>query len=174
MRRHGLACTTIPGFSLKGSGVTQAPHRYETMTRIATTALLLLLAMPPAFAVGLRDGRLAPCPDSPNCVNSDEQGEHAIAPLRLKSAPAHAWNALERVLADTPRVRVVTRTEQYLHAEFTSTVLRFVDDVEFSLRPELGVIGVRSASRVGYYDFGANRRRVERLREQLRGLDVVE
>jgi uncharacterized protein (DUF1499 family) len=126
------------------------------------------------FAAGLQDGKLVSCPDSPNCVNSDEPGKHAIAPFKLESAPAQAWQALERLLAETPRVKVVTRTEQYLHAEFTSTVLRFVDDVEFSLRPEPGVIAVRSASRVGYYDFGANRRRVEDLRERLRKLDVIE
>jgi uncharacterized protein (DUF1499 family) len=142
--------------------------------RPIATALLLLLAMSPTFAAGLQDGKLAPCPGSPNCVSSDDQGKHAIAAFNLKTAPAQAWQALERVLAEIPRVKIVTRTEQYLHAEFTSTVLRFVDDVEFSLRPELRIIAVRSASRVGYYDFGANRSRVEDLRERLRKLAAIE
>jgi uncharacterized protein (DUF1499 family) len=144
------------------------------MIRIATASLLWVFAMSPAFAAGLQDGKLASCPDSPNCVSSDEQGKHAIAPFKLKVAAADAWEALERLLVETPRVKIVTRTQQYLHAEFTSTVLRFVDDVEFSLRPELGVIAVRSASRVGYYDFGANRSRVEDLRERLRKLEAIE
>ena len=53
-------------------------------------------------------------------------------------------------------------------------MLRFVDDVEFNLRPEAGIIAVRSASRVGYYDFGANRSRVEKLRGQLHARGVIE
>jgi len=144
------------------------------MIRIAIGSLLWVFAMSPTFAAGLQDGRLASCPDSPNCVSSDEQGKHAIAPFKLKTAPADAWVALERLLVEAPRVKNRHHTQQYLHAEFTSTVLRFVDDVEFSLRPELGVIAVRSASRVGYYDFGANRSRVEDLRERLRKLEAIE
>jgi uncharacterized protein (DUF1499 family) len=144
------------------------------MHRLATAVLIWSIAVTSAHAAGLQNGKLAPCPDSPNCVSSDAPGKPAIAPFKLKVAPAQAWKALEQVLAATPRVNVVTLSEQYIHAEFTSAVLRFVDDVEFSLRPQDGVIAVRSASRVGYYDFGANRSRVEKLRVQLRDLGVIE
>ena len=144
------------------------------MNRIAIAALLWSVAVTSVHAAGLRDGKLPPCPASPNCVCSEEQGKHFVAPLKLKVPPAQAWAVLDQVLAQTPRVRVVTRDDQYLHAEFTSAVLRFVDDVEFNLRPEARIIAVRSASRVGYYDFGANRSRVEKLREQLRGRGVIE
>ena len=97
-----------------------------------------------------------------------------IAPFKLRVAPAQAWKALEQVLADTTRVKIVGRNEQSLQAEFTSALLRFVDDVQFSLRPDARIIAVRSASRVGYYDFGANRSRVEKLRQQLRALGAIE
>ena len=130
--------------------------------------------MTSVHAAGLQNGRLPACPDSPNCVCSDQQGKHFIAPFKLKVPPPQAWKALEQVLAETPRVKVVMRTDQHLHAEFTSAMLRFVDDVEFNLRPETAIIAVRSASRVGYYDFNANRSRVEKLREQLRARGVIE
>jgi len=67
------------------------------------------------------------------------------------------------------RVRIVTAGETYLHAEFTSAVFRFVDDVEFLLDDAEKVVHVRSASRVGHSDLGVNRKRVEALREAFEG-----
>ena len=125
-------------------------------------------------APGVHNGRLAPCPRSPNCVGSDEADAHAIAPLRIKVPAPEAWSALRKLLARTPRVTIVTAGEDYLHAEFVTAILRFTDDVEFHLRARDGVIAVRSASRVGYSDLGANRSRIERLRGELRSAGVVE
>lgn len=124
--------------------------------------------------MGLSDGRLRPCPDSPNCVSSDAQDAHAIAPFRLKGDPVRAWEVLREALGQIPRVTVVVRTSDYLHATFTTRWLRFVDDVEFQLRAAEGIVALRSASRVGYLDFGTNRRRIEWLRERLRGAGTVE
>ena len=118
--------------------------------------------------LGVADSRLATCPSTPNCVCSDDSDpEHGIEPFRLVTDPRSAWNALQGVLLSTPRTRIVTRTDDYLHAEATSLVFRFVDDVEFHLRSEEGLIAVRSASRLGSSDFGVNRRRIERLRDRL-------
>jgi uncharacterized protein (DUF1499 family) len=114
------------------------------------------------------------CPDSPNCVSSDVTGTRGIAPLRIRGAPQAAWQALEKRLKAAERVNIVASEPGYLHAEFRTRLLRFTDDVELELRAEQGVIAVRSASRVGYYDFGANRSRIEKLREQLRADGVLE
>lgn len=73
-----------------------------------------------------------------------------------------------------PRTDVVTATDAYLHAECRSPILGFVDDLELSLRPREAQIQVRSASRVGYSDFGVNRRRVEDLRKRLRAAGLIE
>lgn len=109
--------------------------------------------------------RFAPCPDSPNCVSSlSEDSDHRIEPLRYASSAEAARERLLGVLRGLPRVRIVTSEPQYIHAEFTSAVFRFVDDVEFRIVGRDNLIHVRSASRVGYYDFGANRRRVEEIR----------
>ena len=115
---------------------------------------------------GLKDGYLRPCPSSPNCVNSmvNEDEVHRIEPFRGVSLAE-----LRELLQNEERVEIVTDHENYLHAEFTSLLMRFVDDVEFFSIAEEQVIHVRSASRLGSSDLGANRRRVEGLRTKLLG-----
>ena len=109
--------------------------------------------------------RLEPCPDSPNCVSSQEQREgHAIPPLRFSDAPEVAWGRLQEVIEGMARTKILTTTPNYLHAEFKIAVFGFVDDVECVLEPESGTIQIRSASRVGHSDLGVNRRRVEKIR----------
>lgn len=124
---------------------------------------------PPVF--GLHDGRLQPCPASPNCVSSDAgDATHRIEPFRLVGEPQAAWQALQDTVRAFPRTTIITVTPDYLHAEFRSFLFRFVDDVEFHLRPGDNIIAVRSASRVGYSDLGVNRQRVEDLWQALRVL----
>jgi uncharacterized protein (DUF1499 family) len=118
--------------------------------------------------LGVTESRLAPCPASPNCVSSDASDEaHFIPPLRLALSDAEAWGAVRDAVATLPRTRVVSATQDYVHAECRSALLGFVDDLELHLRPDQGVVAVRSASRLGYSDLGVNRRRVERLRSIL-------
>jgi len=120
--------------------------------------------VPPAN-LGTKDGRLAPCPASPNCVSS--QGldrEHTIDPLSYTTSATQALVDLEKVVLGMKRTRVVERTGNYLRAEFTSAIWRFVDDVEFMIDDQAKLIHVRSASRMGYSDMGVNRKRVEAIR----------
>jgi len=119
-------------------------------------------------AVGVVEGALGPCPSSPNCVSSTapvEDRTHYIEPLHFSDSPAIAWRRLCGVVERLPRVRVVEKSDSYLHAEFRTAMLRFVDDAEFLLDASRGIIHVRSASRLGKSDFGVNRRRIEALRE---------
>jgi uncharacterized protein (DUF1499 family) len=131
---------------------------------VLALAALSLFARRPGN-LGVKDGKLATCPAAPNCVSSQaEDAEHRAEPLRFQGEPAQAWKRLRDVLATLPRVDVVTAEDRYLHAEFTSLLFRFVDDVEFVLDPENRVIHFRSASRAGYSDMGANRARMEAIR----------
>ena len=110
-------------------------------------------------------GRLSPCPAMPNCVCSqDDDAAHQIDSLRFLDSPCDAWQRLITVVTQFPRTRIVTNDSPYLHVEFTTLLLRFVDDVEFLLDETAAVIHVRSASRVGHSDLGANRVRVEAIR----------
>lgn len=116
-------------------------------------------------ATGVKEGKLAPCPDTPNCVSSQAtDAAHAIEPLVYDTTPAEAMRRLRQVIDALPRTHVVSATDDYLHVEFTSAILRFVDDVEFYVDAASRRIHVRSASRVGRSDFGVNRKRVEAIR----------
>jgi uncharacterized protein (DUF1499 family) len=109
--------------------------------------------------------RLDPCPSSPNCVSTQAQDEgHVIAPFRYRKSRAEAKEALKEVVRTLSRTKLVDEDESYLHYEFTSMLLRFVDDVEFLFDDDTKTIHFRSASRTGYGDLGVNRKRMEQLR----------
>jgi uncharacterized protein (DUF1499 family) len=117
-------------------------------------------------APGARDGRLAACKRTPNCVSSQADPadrEHYIAPIGFAGTIAELRRAIEAL----PRVTVIREAQDYLYAEFRTPLLRYVDDVEFLKSG--GVLHVRSASRLGRRDFGVNRRRVEAIRALLGG-----
>jgi len=117
--------------------------------------------------IGIRNERLVPCPPSPNCVCSDSNPPHAVAPFVLAVAAEQGWEAARGVVMQLPRTRIVTERAGYLHAECASALFGFVDDLELHLRPRENLIAVRSASRLGHSDFGVNRRRVEAIRAAL-------
>ena len=122
--------------------------------------------------LGVRDGKLAPCPSTPNCVCSQsEDAGHKIEPLTYKSTPEVAFTQLKQAIASQPRTKIITESPNYLYAEFTSAIMKFVDDVEFYLDEDAKVIHVRSASRLGQSDLGVNRKRIETIRAKLQELE---
>ena len=124
-------------------------------------------------AIGINSDRLEPCPSSPNCVvsvNGDE--EHQIDPITYQSDRATAKETLLKVLSVVPRTEVIENTDNYIHAESTSRIFKFVDDVDFYFPEDENVIHLRSASRVGESDLGVNRRRMEQIRLAMQDLGV--
>ncbi len=120
--------------------------------------------------LGMTNGKLKPCPSSPNCVSSfaDPNDEtHHIAPLAVDGDPEVAWERAVTVIKEMPRVTIVTAGPTYLHAEMRSFLFRFVDDVELVRDAAGAVIHWRSASRSGYSDMGVNRKRIEAIREAM-------
>jgi uncharacterized protein (DUF1499 family) len=112
--------------------------------------------------LGVKDGLLAPCRRSPNCVSSQADPadrEHYIAPLKA------SMEDVRKAVEALPRTRIVLAHPNYLHAEFRSRLLGFVDDVEFFF--DGAAVQVRSASRLGRRDFGVNRARIEQVRRIL-------
>jgi uncharacterized protein (DUF1499 family) len=146
--------------------------------RMLTICLLLLLLSACGnnnVTTGVVDGHLTPCPESPNCVSSDALDElHRVEPYRLKVAPEQAWRGLRDIVEAQERVTVMSADDTYLHVEVRSAIFRFVDDVEFQLRGQDGIIAVRSAARIGHGDMGVNRQRVETIREALRAGNLIE
>lgn len=118
--------------------------------------------------LGVRQGTLKAPPSSSNAVSSQAaDSAHRIAPLAYSGSREQAMKALKSIVESTPKTRIVEMTSDYLYAEYASALLGFVDDVEFYLPAGVQIIHVRSASRLGYSDLGANRKRIEGVRARL-------
>ena len=133
-----------------------------------------LLAGTRPINIGVYDGKLAACPATPNCVNSQAASsdvEHAIEPIHFGGAASATMDNLRLVVKQTPRTKIVKETNNYLYAEFTSKLMGFVDDVEFYIDDPSKIVQIRSASRLGESDLGVNRQRIEAIRSQLSGLN---
>ena len=141
-------------------------------------AIFLMLAMAGCAGnkaeLGVDNDRLKPCPDSPNCVNSQApDADHFVEPIRIALPHSEIKDILLRALDDLGVSRIVVVQDDYIHAEFVSRVFRFTDDVEFNFpfsTADVVLIQVRSASRVGYSDLGVNRKRVEAIRNRVLAL----
>jgi uncharacterized protein (DUF1499 family) len=144
------------------------PGKPRYLIKLAPLAVILFgissCAAPPSRPTGLVDGHLRPCPKSPNCVSSETEAARArIEPLAYSGTVTLAWRDLRQTIEDTGG-KIVETSPGYLRAVYTSPVLRFEDDVEFRLNEAAALFEMRSASRLGYWDLGVNRRRLEKIR----------
>jgi uncharacterized protein (DUF1499 family) len=136
-----------------------------------------LLKGQPKGRLGVNDGKLAPPATTPNSVSSQadlwpdapRREEARIAPLPMKGDAAATLAKLKSIIEATPGAVVVESRGDYLYAQFSTRLMKYVDDVEFWVDPAAGVVHVRSASRLGQRDFGANRTRIEAIRRSLGG-----
>jgi uncharacterized protein (DUF1499 family) len=113
--------------------------------------------------LGVKDGRLAPCKKTPNCVSSQADPadrEHYIGPIAFHGT----IRDLRRAVESMPRSTVIREDGDYLYAEYRTPLMRYVDDLELYYVPHQNLVHVRSASRLGRSDFGVNRKRIEALR----------
>lgn len=120
--------------------------------------------------LGLTDGFLKLCPASPNCVSTqalEDDAVHYAEPIIYSSDRKSAQLAIESYLLEQGNTRIVTSKLGYVHFEVKSPLIGYVDDVEVYLPDADSVIHIRSASRVGYSDFGVNRDRVRQIKELL-------
>jgi uncharacterized protein (DUF1499 family) len=152
------------------------------LVAVVTLAALTLLAAQlgafngrPPTQLGHRDGRLKPPSKTPNSVSSQAdmwvqhpmQDYARIAPLALKEGGAATIARIKRVVEAMPGAKVVESRDDYLYVQFSTRLMKFVDDAEFWFDPAAGVVQVRSASRLGRKDFGVNRERIESIRQAL-------
>jgi len=113
--------------------------------------------------LGVTDGKLAACPSSPNCVNSQsDDSKSKIEPL-----PMTTIANIKQAVGSMERTTIIEETDTYLYAEFQTKLMGFVDDVEFYVDAAANAVQVRSASRLGQSDAGVNRKRVEEIRSKL-------
>jgi uncharacterized protein (DUF1499 family) len=113
---------------------------------------------------------LLTCPNSPNCVSSRaSEGPRKMDPIGYKGSVEDARQRVLEIVRSFPRVAVVESSGNYLKVEVRSAIFYFIDDVEFEFDDAPKLVHFRSASRLGYYDFGVNRRRMEAIIRKISG-----
>jgi uncharacterized protein (DUF1499 family) len=119
--------------------------------------------------LGVNNGQLKSCPNTPNCVSSQAPAsdkEHAIAPFAYQGSAKDAIARLKQIIENMERSKINQVSDDYLYAEFSSKLMGFVDDVEFYAPPGESIIHTRTAARLGKSDLGVNRKRTEAIRTQ--------
>jgi uncharacterized protein (DUF1499 family) len=119
--------------------------------------------------LGVNNGQLKSCPNTPNCVSSQAPAsdkEHAIAPFTYQGSAKDAIARLKQIIESMERSKINQVSDDYLYAEFSSKLMGFVDDVEFYAPPGESIIHTRTAARLGKSDLGVNRKRTEAIRAQ--------
>lgn len=133
-------------------------------------ALKVGSARAPVPELGVEDGRLTPCPETPNCVSTQahpHDDAHYLAPIAFVGSAERVVGLIDDVVTARPRTKRVAREGAYLRYEFETYLMRFVDDVEFWVDAQDQAIHFRSASRFGGGDMGANRTRMRSLEEDI-------
>jgi len=134
-----------------------------TVPFIFTVLILLNGCTQVTSTGGLAGGKLRPCPESPNCVSSESGSIRQIPPFSYTGTGEEAWQKVQLSITELGG-EIITRDPTYIWSTFTSKVFRFVDDVELRLDREGKTIHIRSGSRLGYWDFGVNKKRIEKMR----------
>ncbi|MDP5277179.1 DUF1499 domain-containing protein [Chengkuizengella axinellae] len=131
------------------------------------TAFIVYNQYSDSTASGVIDGKLAECPDSPNCVSTKTMdGSKIMEPIPYTNS-TEAFEILVKVINEMPGTKIINQDSNYLHVTFTSRVFRFVDDVEFYFDEQEKFIHFRSASRTGYSDLGVNQERMDKITNRM-------
>jgi uncharacterized protein (DUF1499 family) len=131
---------------------------------LATLLIIWGCSSKPTDNRGGKNGSLAPCPGAPNCVSTlSHDSRHAMPPLPYISTKDQNKDRIIEIIKSMKRSEIIDISDTYVHAQFKTRFLRFVDDVSFFFDDAAQIVHFRSASRVGYYDFGLNRRRMSMI-----------
>ena len=114
--------------------------------------------------IGIVDGKIHPCPKSPNCVSTQATDEkQKMEPINYSGSLEDAKRKIITIINSLKRSKIITNEENYIHIEFRTATFRFVDDVEFLFDDKEKNIHFRSRARMGYSDMGVNRKRMEKI-----------
>lgn len=113
---------------------------------------------------------LEPCPKSPNCVCTLEKSKGFMQPIPLRGSLKNSKIIVKTIMATLNDVKVIAEFEDHIHYEVVTQTGKFTDDIEFYWDTKAKLIHFRSASQKGWYDFGANKRRMKRLIKRINAL----
>lgn len=123
--------------------------------------------------VGLIEGKFHPCPEKQVCVSTqspESDEKHYMEPITYSTSKEEAKNKIKKVINSFKRTEIKEELENYIHSTFTTFLFRFTDDVEFLIDDKEKVIHFRSQSRIGGYDWGKNRSRMEKFKAKFNEL----
>ena len=137
---------------------------------IVLLAFIFLMACAGSIPeLGLNNDQFVACPQSPNCVSSQiTDKKHFIQPIYFTGTRQETQSQLLQILQTLQRTNIIDIQDNYIRVEFASKIFRFIDDVEFyfpATKTDKTIIYFRSASRLGYSDLGANKKRIEQIRQ---------
>ncbi|MFV1983506.1 MAG: DUF1499 domain-containing protein [Thiohalomonadales bacterium] len=119
--------------------------------------------------LGIHNNQLRACPEKSNCVSSyssySSNLKFNIEPLPYFSTAENSITKIQKTLLGIKGITIITQDKDYIYAECKSFFLGFVDDLEVYCDESKQRCFVRSASRLGYSDFGVNRKRIEKIRK---------
>jgi len=142
---------------------------------------VLKWAAPGPKGLGIANGKLNPCENSPNCVCS-EDSRPAFTTERIAITEPPDPENISRKLSTLPRTTIVRLVQGpatdttlgtipagafLIHAESRSLLIGFVDDIQIVWIPGLDGLQIRSSSRAGYSDLGVNKTRISQIRSLL-------
>lgn len=126
-----------------------------------------LLAMP-EVGMAIQNGKFEPCTWAPRCVSTQETGRKYVEPLPYQENLAVIREKTLDVIRGMKRTKILRAENNYIHAQFTTRLLRFKDDVEVYFDDENKIIHFKSSSRIGFYDGRTNKNRINRLKDALK------
>ena len=159
---------------IKWAGIVILALAVIAIIAIVAGQMGLLQSKPPAD-LGVKQGKLKGLSGTPNCVSSQAElyPDHpqrqysSIAPLALRGDGLTTIARLKAIVQSTANATLITHEPDYLYAQYSTPLMKYVDDVEFWFDPASNAIAVRSASRLGQRDLEANRKRIELVRAAL-------
>ncbi len=114
--------------------------------------------------LGVSQGKLAPISKKPNNVSSQTDiPAKKVDTLAFKDTPESTLAALKNAVAAHGGGKIEQEKNDYLYVIFTTSLMKYRDDVEFWLDAKNQQVHYRSSSRAGYSDLGVNRARYEKI-----------
>lgn len=151
----GVGVVVVAGVALVTGGLVHASRTQPSTDEVS---------------LGVTDGRLTPCPSTPNCVSTQADPAdqtHYAEPIPYSGSQADVAGRIAQWIEGQERAQVVEQREDYIRAVFTSALFRFHDDVELYFPDDAQIVHFRSASRAGQGDLGVNRERYQTIRRVL-------
>jgi len=90
---------------------------------------------------------------------------YELKPIEIEDNVKNVQSKIIKILNSKPRMKIINENIGFIHAIDVTPFLRFYDDIAIKLFEENGktIVWMQSQSRLGYYDFQVNEKRIQEL-----------